>query len=225
VKSLGWIEAVTPRLTEEERSYFFSPVARALTHAKKNALETEYGRPIPRRVVAGDEVAIIDLVAALKRCALRGNQEVASSRLNEESAMLDAELRSLPESKQAKFERLVAKQIKVQEQSMVLEVERRVTVELDKRMAAERKRIENEDASTRVALQHANERMRQAEQRMKTFDAWMTQEEFKIVLGCLHPDRQPEDQRPKYDRAFQIFKRLEQHISPSVRALKANGWK
>jgi hypothetical protein len=221
--SVGWIEAVTPRLTEDAKGYIWQR-ARAIDHTKKNELELEYGQPIPSRI-ADDETVITKLVAAIERCAVRHNKDAVRTRIDEESAVLAAEVRTLPERAQAKLERLLAKQAKVQEQSMVLEVERRVTIELDKRMADERRQIANQKASSLLALQSANERLRESELRMKTFDAWMTQEEFKIVLGCLHPDRQPEDQRPKYDRAFQIFNRLQQHMSPSARTLKANGWK
>jgi hypothetical protein len=220
-KSVGWVTAVTPLLSANAHAYIWQRAA-GIDQAKKSELELEYGQPIPSRIT--DDADIAKLVTAIERCATRHNLDAARGRIDEDSAALAAEVRTLPERAQAKLERLLAKQAKVQEQANVLEVERRVTIELDRRMAAERKRIENEDKSTVQALQSANARMREAELRMKTFDAWMTQEEFKIVLGCLHPDRQPEAQRPKYDRAFQIFNRLQQHMSPSVRTRKGNGW-
>lgn len=219
----GWIGAVHPLLSDAAQRFLLSRANMTINAAKKAEVQAEYGQPIP--FLIKDEQTVARLVAAIEKCAMRHNQDAASGRLDEETAALDAEVRTLPEKMQEKVERLVEKQLKVQEQTIVIEIERRVTIELDKRMADERRRIANVDASAVVTLQRANDRMREAEQRMKTFDAWMTQEEFKIVLGCLHPDRQPEAQRPKYDRAFQIFKRLEQHLSPNARALKVNGWK
>lgn len=55
---------------------------------------------------------------------------------------------------------------------------------------------------------------------------YMTEDEYKLVLSCLHPDKQPEDLRIKYTKATQIFMRLRnmvpKHI-PAARLRKA-GW-
>src|SRR5260221_14697787 len=36
----------------------------------------------------------------------------------------------------------------------------------------------------------------------------MTLQEYRLVLGLLHPDRHPESQRARYETAFKIFHRL-----------------
>ena len=53
----------------------------------------------------------------------------------------------------------------------------------------------------------------------------MTQEEFRLVRGLLHPDRHPEDQE-KYGRALTIFNRLEAGINPNIpiAVLRKSGW-
>jgi hypothetical protein len=43
----------------------------------------------------------------------------------------------------------------------------------------------------------------------------MTLEEYRLVLGCLHPDKHPKesaDEHGRYASAFAIFKRLEETI-------------
>lgn len=37
----------------------------------------------------------------------------------------------------------------------------------------------------------------------------MTQDEYKLILNCLHPDRAPEDRRDRFTKAFAIFKRFD----------------
>jgi hypothetical protein len=36
-------------------------------------------------------------------------------------------------------------------------------------------------------------------------------DDYKLILGCLHPDRQPEVQE-RYGKAFGIWKRLERRV-------------
>ena len=58
-------------------------------------------------------------------------------------------------------------------------------------------------------------------------DQIMSQDEFKLILSCLHPDRLPEDQQAKYNKAFNIFKRLTDSIHPGLtdKVKAARGWK
>ena len=56
-------------------------------------------------------------------------------------------------------------------------------------------------------------------------DAHMTQEEFRLVRSCLHPDRHPDDPE-RYRQAFEIFNRLEGTIHPHTpkKVLRERGW-
>ena len=53
----------------------------------------------------------------------------------------------------------------------------------------------------------------------------MTQDEFRLVRGLLHPDRHP-DEAEKYGRALTIFNRLEAGINPNIpiAVLRKQGW-
>ena len=37
----------------------------------------------------------------------------------------------------------------------------------------------------------------------------ISKDDFKLILGCLHPDHQPDERKAKFTKAFQIFKDLE----------------
>lgn len=54
----------------------------------------------------------------------------------------------------------------------------------------------------------------------------MSYEEFRLVLGCLHPDRAPADRVARFTEAFRIFQRLEVKANPDLSAadLRARGW-
>jgi ParB-like chromosome segregation protein Spo0J len=131
-----------------------------------------------------------------------------------------AEAAALPKTAKAKFDRIVGKaqaalQKEFQKECWKHQAALNATVE--ERVVSQRKHYEE-------AYQKSNETWLNLQTRLKKLDCWMTEQEFKLVLGCLHPDRQPEDQRAKYDKAFQIFKRLEEHLDPCTRRLRANGW-
>ena len=46
----------------------------------------------------------------------------------------------------------------------------------------------------------------------KTAPGLMTYEDFQLIRGCLHPDRQPEEKRERYNRAFHAFLQLEKAV-------------
>lgn len=50
----------------------------------------------------------------------------------------------------------------------------------------------------------------------KTLPGLMSQEEFRLIRGCLHPDRAPEGRRDQFARAFDIFIRLERSVGQKV---------
>ena len=59
-----------------------------------------------------------------------------------------------------------------------------------------------------------------------TVDCFMSREEFRLVLSCLHPDKQPEERRDRYNKAFDIIKRMEKEVSPQtpIEVLRMRGW-
>lgn len=57
-------------------------------------------------------------------------------------------------------------------------------------------------------------------------DGLITEEEYRLILGCLHPDRAPEDRKQVFGKAFSIFMRLEKSVNRSmpVKLRKQRGW-
>ena len=57
-------------------------------------------------------------------------------------------------------------------------------------------------------------------------DCVMTFEDYKFILACLHPDRQPDDQKEKFARAFAIFKKVRDTVDTTmpISLLRDHGW-
>lgn len=57
-------------------------------------------------------------------------------------------------------------------------------------------------------------------------DGLMTEEEYRFVRGCLHPDRAPEDRRQQFGKAFDIFTRLEKSVNRDmpIKLRRQHGW-
>ena len=96
-------------------------------------------------------------------------------------------------------------------------VRKQVKVRLAERFPVETEKL-------RQATEEADARAEELAARSKALDEWMTEIEFKKVLGCLASDRQPEDMRKRFDEATVIFRRLEQRLSRNKAARKRNGW-
>lgn len=123
-------------------------------------------------------------------------------------------------------------------------VERRVEDVLRKKVDAEFARLQaqfNEAVEARVAVRLAareawfDEQEELVKEKEAQLDAarahitqYMTQLEYKLVLGCLHPDRANADaeEQAKYNKAFTIFKRLEPYgnLHIPLKVLRARGW-
>ena len=69
------------------------------------------------------------------------------------------------------------------------------------------------------------DRDRAKELRMN-LDGLMTEEEYRLIRGCLHPDRAPEDRKAAFGKAFDIFTRLEKSVNRDMPAKLRNqrGW-
>ncbi len=64
--------------------------------------------------------------------------------------------------------------------------------------------------------------------RRKDITGYMTEKEFNLVRGCLHPDRAGDDQvlHKRLDQAFQIFNRLMVYVPTlNKQELEVRGWK
>lgn len=60
----------------------------------------------------------------------------------------------------------------------------------------------------------------------QNIDGLMTEDEYRLIRGCLHPDRAPEERREQFSKAFEIFTRLEKSVNRDMPAhlRKARGW-
>jgi len=104
------------------------------------------------------------------------------------------EVKTLSETAQHKVERL-AKALA----DGIAQAEIKVAKE---KMAAEyRARMQPE-------INHFNEEIERYKRLSKPFKAWLTDEEFKLILGCLHPDREALAERKA--KAFDIFNKMKQ---------------
>jgi len=115
-----------------------------------------------------------------------------------------------------KYQKPIRSTITAARHALDTELERRVVAAV----VTERKRL--------IDLGNAAEQERQELQKLqqtalKHYDAWISKDEHRFVLNCLHPDRAPEDRKERFGRAFDIVRRLEQHIHYSVNK-QQNGW-
>lgn len=104
-----------------------------------------------------------------------------------------------------------------------------VKAEVRKRTAMEREQL----AKDRTRLVQAEDKLKEYEDRLKkqktSILTVMTYDDFKLILGCLHPDKhstEGEAVHARYNKATEIFKRLKASVHPleSIEVLRAWGW-
>lgn len=90
---------------------------------------------------------------------------------------------------------------------------------LQDRLKAQRERLH------KLEKEAQEERDRARNLRMN-LDGLMTEEEYKLVRSCLHPDKAPEDRKAIFNKAFDIFNRLEKSVNRDMPAelRKQRGW-
>ena len=106
------------------------------------------------------------------------------------------------------------------ETAVTLRAHQHVLSEVEKAIGEEREAL---DAKERELNKWAEE----LSAREADITVYMTEQEYKLVLGCLHPDRAGDDDvlRRRLDKAFQVFRRLEVYIKRHPKSvLKARGW-
>lgn len=130
-----------------------------------------------------------------------------------EKAQQDADesRRQLPDSWQKKFDKALAARIEIEIADM--------HKQFDEQLREAREQLE-------IKLQEAEAERQAAFQYRLGIDSHMTMDEFKLVRSCLHPDRAPEDQRDKFNKAFSIFNRLEKTVNTKapISILRRHGW-
>jgi hypothetical protein len=133
-----------------------------------------------------------EMVAERKR--RMGIVPVAKLKLSTD-AEFDAALDNLPKNTSAKAKKEVRRVIEVARKQFRSEVRNAV----DKGMEEDRARLREVHAKQVARDKHLDVMAAR-------INFFMTEEEFKIVLGCLHPDR--EATKARKEKAFSIFNRL-----------------
>ena len=72
----------------------------------------------------------------------------------------------------------------------------------------------------------AQEELERARYLRMNLDGLMTEDEYRLIRGCLHPDRAPEDRRQQFAKAFEVFTRLEKTVNKEMpeKLRNARGW-
>lgn len=206
----GWAEVVNQYFEGKLPGGFTLDTMRSNTK-RRSEIEAEFGSEIPKgkTIEFGGDVAR-RLAEAVQRCADKQDTKKAFDEIV-------AEKKTLSKTAQEKFDSLWNRAHKVMQAMFAEQVEKQVSALVDQRYAETYKRLEAREKE--LAARENIVRIR-----MKTFDQWMTQEEFKLVLSCLHPDRHPADQQVKFNRAFQIFNRLKEHLDQDEKVLRTRSW-
>ncbi len=114
-------------------------------------------------------------------------------------AQLDTEKKSLPEFAQAKFNRIVAKEIRV--------LRAQYTDAFDAAVAAKVKKLVALNEQYYIErVNETNELLERLWRHQEMLSQAMTLDEFKRALGFVHPDLQLENEHTGYATQFQIFK-------------------
>ena len=106
------------------------------------------------------------------------------------------------------------------------EVEPQIEAEVQRRVTQEREELARLRAKLHATEKEAQEERERLRELRMNLDGLMTEEEYRLIRGCLHPDRAPEDRKPTFGRAFDIFSRLEKSVNRDMPAelRKQRGW-
>ena len=74
--------------------------------------------------------------------------------------------------------------------------------------------------------QEAEEEKERVRNLRQNLDGLMTEAEYRLIRGCLHPDHAPQDKIEKFNRAYDIFTRLEKSVNREMPEKLRNqrGW-
>lgn len=130
-------------------------------------------------------------------------------------AKVEQLIETLPKTATQKTKKAIEKVVSDLRHDFTANVEHAV----NERMREQRERVH------KLEREAQEERDRARALRMN-LDGLMTEEEYRAIRACLHPDRAPEDRKAQFAKAFTIFTRLEESVNremPSV-LRKQRGW-
>jgi hypothetical protein len=136
-----------------------------------------------------------------KSPALEAHTEAISEKLSE---VLDA----LPKSTKKKVKGTLTKIIKEEERVLAAKFEDDVLQGIDEKIAPIRDKMRANLEKAKELEASAKDKEERLSYRLAGVPAFMDIKEYKLICGCLHPDRAPKGQEARFKRAFEIMRRI-----------------
>lgn len=165
------------------------------------------------------EEAIAERLGTTRRAVVCSHARIAREQLRNEgeksAEVADAAKQELSLTAQQKLDKAIA----LFEHQKLTEMQQQFQVELQAAIQREQDRI-NEARKELIELE------KKLSKAATTITTIITYDEFKMIRGCLHPDRQPDELKEKFGKAFDLFNRLEQHVNikAPIDFLRRYGW-
>ena len=143
---------------------------------------------------------------------------VSSDLSPETQAVIDAYYaRSRAKDPKSALERAVAAVVQRELLPQIDKAVRERVADEERRLSAWGKRLLDEEDRLDARAKSLNERA-------KTISGYMTRAEYKLILSCLHTDRDADPGRK--DKAFKIMQRMAAHVDPltPIKILREQGW-
>lgn len=206
-KPIGWVMAAELIIGKGK----LPPGFRRNTMVQKKAqIEAAIGEEIPSHIDKGGRLARVIADHIVREAGRKRSQEELAAAAAEAEA-------AVPEGARAQFKAAVKKAVDAEIARLRRIFESQVEEHVEKRLVQRREKLaaaEREIAEWRDAL---NDRQRD-------ISTYMSEDEYRLVLGCLHPDR-PDRTADRLGKAFEIFQRLERYVAVySPKALAERGW-
>ncbi len=144
-----------------------------------------------------EDAADPKVLAAVQTAISKAKKET----LDETYASHRQEVAAMSETTQKKIERLSAREVQLLREMFQAEVRREFERTLPERI---------DELSAREKKVTAEIKKYQAMR--NGIPAQMTTEDYKFLLGLLHPDRAPAGYEDKFNRAFQIIRKLDEYV-------------
>lgn len=144
---------------------------------------------------------------------------IAKVKAKEEAEALPAQCEEAKQELSLTAQQKLDKAIALFEQAKLAEMQKEFQVELQAAIQREQDKI-NEARKELIELE------KKISKAATTITTIITYDEFKMIRGCLHPDRQPDELKEKFGKAFDLFNRLEQHVNikAPIDFLRRYGW-
>ena len=100
-----------------------------------------------------------------------------------------------------------------------------IEAEVARRVVKERNELAALRQTLNGLIEEAQADKDRAHELRMTLPGLMTEEEYRTIRGCLHPDRVPEDRKQVFGKAFDIFSRLAKSVNRIPISLRRKqGW-